>query len=380
MNKFLKRLLGKLFLFSAKLLKVCCIIQPKVLPKVVNEKLLEAYGYTLKPLWGEYPKLSLATKDVSIIIPCYNAERDLKRLLDSALNQQTTCKYEVIAIDDGSSDGTLALLKDYASHYSNLLVCHQENGGAAKARNKGIEMMTGEYVGFADSDDYLSQDFIEMLYTKARKYNADMVQCGYSATTPFGTQKVYATPEKVMSIQDEEERSRLVSGFVWHSLYHRSCFEKVRFPEHFYYEDMINRMVFMRILSKIVTINDVLYYKCYKEDSAYVHQTRRCFDAQKIDQLWLAKKFLVFTQELGFPVNNAQYRQLLREWGGLLWLRTRGLGRRCQRDLFNLAASYIGELNYECTKLTDIEKTIDDALKSRNYYVWMLTSIASKLL
>jgi len=349
--------------------------------RLADDAILEGYGYELKPLWVEKPKLSATTIDVSIIIPCYNAEKYIKRLLDTVLQQRTSCKYEIIAVDDGSTDGTLDVLKGYAARYANLVVFHQENSGISIARNKGIELAKGEYVGFADNDDFLSLNFIEILYSKAKQCDADMVQCNYSEVSPTGEQQASVTPNRVMDNDDVEGRGRYVSGFVWRSLYRKSCFENVRFPERFWYEDMVNRMVFMRILSKIVTISDVLYYKCCRGDSEAIHQAKGSADVRKIDQYWLAKSFVEFTtKKLGYPINDSQYRQLLHEWGCLLWNRTRSLDGKCQRDVFYLAASYFAGLCYHCSHLSDIEKTQEDALRKGNYRAWVLMSIASKLL
>lgn len=102
------------------------------------------------------------TTKVSIIIPVYNAEKYLMRCLDSAF-EQTYLNIEVVCVDDGSRDGSLMLLKDYQKSHPNLTVLHQDNKGAAAARNYGLETSTGEYVTFIDSDDAIKPDFIEQL-------------------------------------------------------------------------------------------------------------------------------------------------------------------------------------------------------------------------
>lgn len=118
------------------------------------EKILRDAGYPFKPLWGELPKLSENTKDLSIIIPVYNSERFLAKCLDSILNQQTQFDYEVICINDGSKDSSLQILNRYKELFSNkMVVVSQQNLGISTTRNNGIAMAKGEFVGFLDNDD-----------------------------------------------------------------------------------------------------------------------------------------------------------------------------------------------------------------------------------
>ena len=346
----------------------------------LDDSVLERYGYKLKPLWEGLPTLSASTIDVSIIIPCYNAEKYIRRLLDSALNQQTNCIYEVIAVDDGSTDGTLSVLQDYARRYGHLVVVHQENGGISIARNKGIELAKGEYVGFADNDDYLSQNFIETLYRRAQQTGAGMVQSSYGVVSPEGQQRIFSTPDLVMGIDDMEARGRYVSGYVWLSLYRKSCFERVRFPERFWYEDMVNVMVMKRILGSIVTVSDVLYYKCSRGDSEATIQAAEVDDIRKADQYWLAKSFVEFTtKELGFLVDDVQYRQLLYEFGPMLLRRSRGLQKERRRALFELSANYIAGLHNEERRISAPERVLCQTFADRNYVAWRLMSYALRL-
>lgn len=357
------------------------IKRPNIYSEDSEDRVLTKYGYTKKPLWKQLPSLQRSCLDASIVIPCYNAERFLPKLLETALNQHTKYSYEVIAIDDGSKDGTLALLNSYASRFPNLVVYHQNNGGISVARNKGIELAKGEYVGFADQDDYLSLDFVEILLNNAKLYDADMSQGGYVRLKPNGKSCEWKTPDCVLGVNEVDGRYKYISGLMWRSLYRKSCFEKVRFPEHFFYEDMVNRMVFMRILKKVVTISDVLYYYCDHDNQTSKRQEGKAADIRMLDQYWLAKSFMeLTTKDFGYDTNDAQYRQLLHEWGALLWRRTRGLNRKCRKDVFGLASSYLCGLNYSCENLSDSEKILEKSLKKMNYIAWELISISSIVL
>ena len=124
---------------------------------------------------------------VSVIIPVYNVAPYLKRCLDSLCNQ-TLKDIEIILIDDCSTDGSLNILKDYASKDERLkLITLSQNQGAAVARNKGLEIAKGEYIGFVDPDDTIDLNFYEELYKKAKETNADIVKCEIVQNFPDGT-------------------------------------------------------------------------------------------------------------------------------------------------------------------------------------------------
>lgn len=113
------------------------------------------------------------TPRVSLLIPAYNAEEFIARSIDTAL-AQTFSDLEIIIVDDGSTDHTMEIIDWYAKKYSNVISIHQENGGAAAARNTGIEHASGEYIGFMDSDDMIRPDMITRLYSAAKANNCDI--------------------------------------------------------------------------------------------------------------------------------------------------------------------------------------------------------------
>ncbi len=110
---------------------------------------------------------------VSVIIPVYNTEKYLKECLDSVINQ-TFNDIEIICINDGSTDGSLNILTEYATIDSRIIVITQENKGVSEARNNGMEKAGGEYIMFLDSDDYLYKQACEIAYNSATSNNADV--------------------------------------------------------------------------------------------------------------------------------------------------------------------------------------------------------------
>ena len=123
---------------------------------------------------GIYPDES----DLQIIIPAYNVEKYLDQCLESVLNQKTRYSYNIVVIDDGSTDQTCKIADFYASD-SRIKVIHQKNRGFSGARNKALENITGKYVMFVDSDDVLLPDAIQNLMDTAYSINADIVESGF---------------------------------------------------------------------------------------------------------------------------------------------------------------------------------------------------------
>jgi len=128
---------------------------------------------------------------ISVIIPVYNAEKYIERCIESVLEQNIK-EIEIICVDDGSTDSSLSILKDYEQKYSNIYVLSQKNSYAGVARNFGLTVAKGEYVHFLDSDDYLAPDAYEKPYALAKKLNLDYVKArsiGFDAQT--GNRKIY---------------------------------------------------------------------------------------------------------------------------------------------------------------------------------------------
>jgi len=123
---------------------------------------------------------------VSIIVPVYNVSGYLRRCLDSLLCQ-TLRELEIIAVDDGSTDGCARILDEYAARDERVVVVHQENGGLSAARNAGLLLARGEYIGFVDSDDAARPDMFRAMSEAADSYGCEVVQCGHFNVSDEGT-------------------------------------------------------------------------------------------------------------------------------------------------------------------------------------------------
>lgn len=172
---------------------------------------------------------------ISLIVPVYNSEKDLRKCLDSIINQ-TYRNLEIILIDDGSKDSSGAICDEYAAKDSRIVCVHQPNGGVSKARNEGARRAHGEYIHFPDSDDYLEPDTYDYLLTLLEKHHCDAVNFEYFVTT--------STNETVHKLSDEyyglfptaEAHRIILSGepFCWNKIYSKRLIEGLLFHEDIY--------------------------------------------------------------------------------------------------------------------------------------------------
>lgn len=127
---------------------------------------------------------------ISVIIPVYNVEKYLRRCVDSILNQ-TISNYEIILVDDGATDTSGLICDEYAKKYHNKIrVYHKKNGGLSDARNYGIVHASGTLITFIDSDDYISQYYLQVLYSKLKEVGANIACCDYLRTSENVAQHV----------------------------------------------------------------------------------------------------------------------------------------------------------------------------------------------
>lgn len=164
---------------------------------------------------------------ISIIIPAYNIEGYLSATLDSVLTQ-TYKNLEIIVVNDGSRDGTAAVIDHYAAMDQRVRAIHKENGGVTSARLRGVEEATGEWIGFVDGDDLIEPDMYERLLKNAVKYDADISHCGYQMVFPSRVDCYYNTGKLVLQDCHAGQRDLVEGRFIEPGLviklYRRSLF------------------------------------------------------------------------------------------------------------------------------------------------------------
>lgn len=205
--------------------------------------------------------------DVSVIVPVYNMEQYLVKCMDSLVNQ-TLETIEIVCVDDGSTDRSYAILKQYEEDYPDkVVVLRKENGGQATARNLGIQKSTGRYIGFVDSDDYVHTSMFEMMYQVMEEKHCDLVECDYTyvdendRTLPkYGYVRRYESKKEMF-------RNPLVSP--WNKLFRREILTEnhILFPEGLIYEDTAFYLKSIPYITKWEFIDRVFVYHYYHESS-----------------------------------------------------------------------------------------------------------------
>jgi len=212
---------------------------------------------------------------ISVIIPVYNVCGFLDRCLETIIDQSYT-DLEILLVDDGSTDGSGELCDEWAARDERIRVIHKPNGGAADARNVGIEAATGEYLMFVDADDYAKLDLCEKLYAAIQDYNVACAVIGFSMVDEHNKQGDTVCVSQLLlksgieMIRERYLRNNPAAHIVepWGKLFHRSMWQNVRFTKGMYYEDMeVMPRLYYRC-PKIAVIPGVGYYYFQRGDSA----------------------------------------------------------------------------------------------------------------
>lgn len=171
---------------------------------------------------------------ISVIIPVYNCEKYLADCLDSVLNQ-TYQNFEIILVDDGSTDASGKICDQYAAEHERIRVVHQENHGVSHARNVGLSLITGDAVSFIDSDDTLELDMYELLVRVMKEHDADISHCGYKHIVRDEVRLVHDTKrivcQNTLEALEYFVSGRLFGGGLWTKLFRSSLISDMKFRE-----------------------------------------------------------------------------------------------------------------------------------------------------
>lgn len=223
---------------------------------------------------------------VSIIIPVYNAEKFLGKCINSVLTQ-TYENWEIIIIDDGSTDNSEKIYNEFAKNDNRFKVYYQDNKGVSAARNFGINIAQGKYIIFIDADDWIEKDFIDRMIEVIEKEKADMVQCNfyYVRNDTFEKRKHispnYSIRENLEELQldilyreyEEKKNHNSVGAIrsVWGKIFKASILKEIKFNENIdIFEDGIFILYALQMMKKVVLIDEYLYYYRITEVSSNI--------------------------------------------------------------------------------------------------------------
>lgn len=209
---------------------------------------------------------------ISVIVPIYNVEPYLRTCLDSIRNQSHQ-DLEVILVDDGSPDGCAAICDEYAAMDDRFQVIHKSNGGVASARNAGLDVATGEWIGFVDPDDYIEQDMYEYLLNYAVKYHADLSVCGLRILVDGVQTNPWIAHYDEVRVLDKAQAIEIYLDRNMHDgcvnkLYRRELWENLRFPVYKIAEDLLAMWKIFQRANITVRLSDDKYVYCRRSGSA----------------------------------------------------------------------------------------------------------------
>ena len=212
---------------------------------------------------------------ISIIVPVYNTEKYIKKCLNSLVNQ-TLKDIEIIVVNDGSTDKSETIIKEYEQKYmKKIKYLVKKNGGLSDARNYGIKYATGEYVGFVDSDDYVSETMYEKLYNKAIKTGAELVECN--------VKWIYEKKEKIDAIEEiTKKEDYFIYGRVMacNKIIKRKSLQEnnIMFPIGLRYEDVELYYKLIPYINKMSLVKENMYYYIQRQNSIANIQNEKTMD------------------------------------------------------------------------------------------------------
>lgn len=202
---------------------------------------------------------------ISIVIPVYKVEKYLEKCVESVINQ-TYKNLEILLVNDGSPDSCPKICDEYAQKDNRIKVIHKENGGLSDARNAGIDVATGKYITFIDSDDYISNDYVEYMYNLAKKHNAQIATCEFEIVyleDELKNNSEYIEDIEVLTPRDFfynmlfAKRSDVTACA---KLYEIELFKEIRYPKGVVYEDTATTYKLIEKCNKIATGNKKCYF------------------------------------------------------------------------------------------------------------------------
>lgn len=238
------------------------------------------------------------TNRISVIIPAFNAENYLSKAVKSVL-EQTYSNFEILIIDDGSSDQTAQIGKNLEKEDARVKLIRNKHFGVAHSRNTGISLATGKYITFLDADDEYETEFLSKMLNGITKNNSDICICGYMS--------VYTDYNKISNGLEHEEyrycnRNQMIrmllngdiSSHPWNKIYSRKIINQLYYPEGKYYEDVFAMNNLVQKIDSAALIN-YIGVRYYQNNNSIVHQKKDRIEMDAFDAFY--ERFILFKKE-----------------------------------------------------------------------------------
>lgn len=267
--------------------------------------------------------------DLQIIVPAYNVEKYIRKCLESALAQNFPYTWRLVVVNDGSTDGTGDILREYEGH-PNIRIIWSENRGLSGARNRGLAQITGKYVMFLDADDYLGD--LKNMLDIAFETGADVVEGAYVSVWPNG--KVRYTGAHIAGPLNPLTQ---LGGMAWRKLMKGEYFRNICFPQGYWFEDSLFQHILYPLFKQAQGVSDIVYYYLANPRGISATSRRR---AKAIDSFWITEQLFQDRKKLGIGLTQEYYEYIL--WMvQLTYLRTMYLEPDVRRAVFIVFADFV---------------------------------------
>lgn len=311
-----------------------------------------AYRYTCPKFAYEQ-----TDKDLSIIVPAYNVERFVGPCLESILNQETKVDFEVIVVNDGSTDGTGDVIAEYARKDNRIRVISQRNKGFSGARNTGIDQAKGKALMFVDSDDLIAPTHVDALMKVLKAGDCDYVTSSYVDIDEAGNQIGQGKPREFM-------------GTAWGRAYWRYVWNDVRFPEGYLYEDTVLPYLIDSRFTGQQAKDNGYWYRHRESSISHVGSG----NVRSIDTYWILEEMIQEAEAVNIPLQDI-YELTVRQCCASVFGRRQQLDKQWMPVIFTACADFLSRLHKEGNEeglMLDTSKDMEKSLKTRNYRLWKL--------
>lgn len=245
--------------------------------------------------------------EISVIVPVYNMEKYIHRCVNSILSQSFT-DFELILVDDGSTDTSGAICDEYIVKDERIIVIHQTNQGQAGARNNAVSCAKGEWISFVDSDDVIHPQYLEILFNAAMITQNKIIICSADevASCPEEFYNIQKVQPKVFTLNEQrlfewfhhsnDEVSPNAYWTVWGKLIHKCILQQYPFTSGRIYEDNAVVCKWLYTAEKVTYCDNVLYYY-------YINctgTTKSCYSLKRLDWLWAVREQIRFYEQVGY--------------------------------------------------------------------------------
>ena len=348
----------------------------------VNEEQARGYLENLCPdpkIRPDYDRIPLNPEiDLSIIVPVYNYVEMIEENIRSILNQQTQYRYELILIDDGSTDGSRAIVEKYAANPC-VKAIRQENKGIAGARNTGIANASGKYLMFVDCDDTIRSDMVEQMMSEAYRKSCDIVMCAHDLVKMRGDRETERTtncyPNRNLLGLKNNDLIMNYAGLPWGKVYRRELFMNVRFFSGYWYEDTIVHFLLFTQCRKFSYLQKSEYdYRWYGGNFSHVQGDSS--KIRSIEYYWLILAILENYDSMGLPKDGKLYTVLLRHLSAYCYPVIAELDEKTKEAVFVLSCGLLRKYRpEEKITLPYMLRVTEQSMLKENYELWKLASL-----